>query len=270
LDVLAVTASAEKARFVRPEGMPGVEALHARFVHHRYAPHVHDCWVVAYVDRGAVRFELEGEERFAPAGSAFVIPPGAVHTGESATAGGYVYRVLYVDVASIGDAYAIDERGYRRAPVTQDQGLAHALRHSHELLALHGHALEQGEALASVLRRLSGFASAAATTRAAHPAVARAKAFVDERWRDNFTVRELADAADVSPFHLVRIFHREVGLPPSAYRRALRVLAAQRLLRRGDPVREVALACGFYDQAHLTRHFKAIVGVTPARYAEVR
>jgi transcriptional regulator GlxA family with amidase domain len=124
--------------------------------------------------------------------------------------------------------------------------------------------------MAAVWRFLPGVASRARVTRAAHPAVARAKEFVEERWRDNFTMRELADAADVSPFHLVRIFHREVGLPPSAYRRALRVVAAQRLLRRGDPVREVALACGFYDQAHLTRHFKAIVGVTPARYAEVR
>jgi AraC-like DNA-binding protein len=55
-------------------------------------------------------------------------------------------------------------------------------------------------------------------------------------------------------------------MPPAAYRRALRVQAAQKLLRRGEPARDVALACGFYDQAHLTRHFKAVTGVTPMRW----
>jgi AraC-like DNA-binding protein len=270
LDVLAVSQSEERARFLRPEGLPGVEALHARFVHHRYAPHVHDFWVIACIDDGAVRFELEGEEHIAPTGTAFVIPPGAVHTGQSATTEGYVYRVLYVDAARVADADAIDERAYRRSPVVEDRRLLHALRRSHELLALPGHALEQGEAMATVWRCLPSVVSRARARRAVHPAVARTKAFIEESWRDNFTVRELADAVDVSPFHLVHIFHRDVGLPPSAYRRALRVLAAQRMLRRGEPVRDVALSCGFYDQAHLTRHFKSIVGVTPARYAELR
>ena len=72
----------------------------------------------------------------------------------------------------------------------------------------------------------------------------------------------------MSPFHLVRTFHREVGMPPAAYRRALRVQAAQKLLRRGEPLRDVALTCGFYDQPHLTRHFKAVTGVTPKRYRD--
>jgi transcriptional regulator GlxA family with amidase domain len=42
---------------------------------------------------------------------------------------------------------------------------------------------------------------------------------------------------------------------------------AKSLLRAGLPIALVAAEAGFYDQAHLTRHFKRIVGLTPGRYA---
>jgi AraC-like DNA-binding protein len=56
-------------------------------------------------------------------------------------------------------------------------------------------------------------------------------------------------------------------MAPSAYRWALRVRAAQRLLRAGHPPARVATDCGFYDQGHLNRHFKRATGVTPGQYA---
>jgi AraC-like DNA-binding protein len=274
LDVLAVTSPPpqERARFLRPAALPGVEVLHATFLRHRYAAHVHDYWVVACVDRGAASFELEGRRHTAPSGSVMVIPPGAVHTGEPATDGGYTYRVLYVDWLAVGgDADESSGEPWPPAsPVTYDRGCIRALHRLHEALPLPGRALEQGEALAAVrqaLRDVTGLPTRRLQP-GSHPAVARARAFTHEYCQENFTLRELADAAAVSAFHLVRIFHRDVGMPPAAYRRALRVQAAQKLLQRGEPLREVALACGFYDQAHLTRHFKAVTGVTPGRYRD--
>ena len=43
---------------------------------------------------------------------------------------------------------------------------------------------------------------------------------------------------------------------------------AKLLLREGLPITQVAVEAGFYDQAHLTRHFKRIVGLPPARYVK--
>jgi AraC-like DNA-binding protein len=146
--------------------------------------------------------------------------------------------------------------------------LAQTLMTMHGVLAMPGRGLEQGEVLACVARELLRWVGGddAPDFRRVHPTVDAARAYIHAHWREDFTVDELGKAVGFSAFHLVRTFRKEIGMPPSAYRRALRVQAAQRLLRTGTPPARAAAECGFYDQAHLTRHFRRVTGVTPARY----
>ena len=64
-----------------------------------------------------------------------------------------------------------------------------------------------------------------------------------------------------------RAFRAAYGLPPHAYLTNLRVQRARELLDAGLRPAEVAAHVGFTDQAHLTRHFKRVVGVPPGAYA---
>ncbi|WP_164019748.1 helix-turn-helix transcriptional regulator [Pyxidicoccus trucidator] len=80
------------------------------------------------------------------------------------------------------------------------------------------------------------------------------------------SLRELAAAARLSPWHLVRAFRDQLGQTPQVYLRSLRVREAQRQLVAGLPLAEVALACGFADQSHLTKQFTRTLGITPGDY----
>jgi AraC-like DNA-binding protein len=264
---------AEWARFFRSPDLPGAEVLHARFVAHRYAAHVHDSWTIAEVESGAASFDLASSRHVAAAGSVFLIPPGAVHTGEPAIPGGYVYRVLYLEPEHVGVdggplVLARPSPSREAYPVVVQNGVLMArLVRLHRLLALRGHALEQGEALASAITALEKIMSPpGAAGRDDQRPVTLAADFIQAHWHDDFSLGDLARVAGASRYHLVRQFHREMGMPPSAYRRALRVAAAQRLLRDGQRPADVAACCGFYDQSHLNRHFKLAIGVTPAQY----
>ena len=80
---------------------------------------------------------------------------------------------------------------------------------------------------------------------------------------------QLAEIAQLSPFHLLRSFRNQVALPPHAYQIQVRILRAKQMLRAGMPCIETAFAVGFADQSHFTKHFKRIVGVTPGLYSGI-
>jgi AraC-like DNA-binding protein len=71
----------------------------------------------------------------------------------------------------------------------------------------------------------------------------------------------------MSRFKVLRVFKRRYGLPPHTYQLQRRLVLAQRCLREGMRPAQVAAQYGFVDQSHLTRHFKRLLGVTPAQYA---
>jgi AraC-like DNA-binding protein len=98
--------------------------------------------------------------------------------------------------------------------------------------------------------------------------VRRALEYLRERLADPIMLDELADYADLDKFHLCRAFRAQVGLPPHAYLTHLRIARAKVLLHRGVRATDVAPEVGFYDQAQLTRHFRRLVGTTPARYGK--
>ena len=83
---------------------------------------------------------------------------------------------------------------------------------------------------------------------------------------ENVSLDTLAHEAGIGPFHLCRVFRRDIGLSPHAYQVHVRMRLAKSLLMEGMPISHVAAESGFADQAHLTRHFKRMFGVTPGRY----
>jgi len=106
----------------------------------------------------------------------------------------------------------------------------------------------------------------------AHPGhprpVRRAMEYLRERLGDSITLDDVADYAAFDKFHLCRAFRAQVGMPPHTYLTHLRIARAKELLLRGVRASDVAPLVGFYDQAQLTRHFRRLVGTTPAQYGK--
>jgi AraC-like DNA-binding protein len=86
------------------------------------------------------------------------------------------------------------------------------------------------------------------------------------------SVADLAAETGWSERHLRSRFRREIGLTPKAAARVVRFARAHRSLRRlagaGErpALAELAVGCGYYDQAHLDREFRALAGCPPTRW----
>ncbi|MFI5910038.1 helix-turn-helix domain-containing protein [Dactylosporangium sp. NPDC051541] len=80
---------------------------------------------------------------------------------------------------------------------------------------------------------------------------------------------DLAGETGWSGRYLARRFGVEIGLTPKVAGRVARFDQARRRLQDADgryPLAALAVACGYYDQAHLTREFTALAGLPPARW----
>lgn len=99
------------------------------------------------------------------------------------------------------------------------------------------------------------------------PAMLRqVETYVRARLSEQMSLRDLAGSVALSPYHFARRFREATGTSPHDYVLTQRIDAAQRMLRRTQvPLRDVAAACGFSDQSHLTRVFRKRLGVTPGQ-----
>lgn len=96
-----------------------------------------------------------------------------------------------------------------------------------------------------------------------------ARAYIQEHWRDAFSLAELAGACHVSPSHLCKGFQKHFGVSPISYAIDLKLEQAKELLRDVDlNITEVALECGFADIFYFSRMFKKRVGFGPKTYRQ--
>ena len=80
---------------------------------------------------------------------------------------------------------------------------------------------------------------------------------------------DIAEDCGVHAVHLARAFRRHFGCSPGAYRRRLRLnLAAAMLSADSADMSEIALRCGYFDQAHFSRAFREAFGLPPGSYRE--
>jgi AraC-like DNA-binding protein len=251
----------------------------AHFVQHAYPRHSHDYYVICIIDGGRQSFTHERRKYFTPSGGVILINPGAVHTGEAADADGFAMRCLYPTVAQMQSALFSLGGRHQGLPwfthVRVNDSWAYAsLSALHTALTQSASLLEREARLSWTLAQLIGrYGQGCARPTGPsheHPAVQKARRYIDEHFSEGVSLTELAAHVSLSPYHLLRVFHAEIGLPPHAYLDNVRVRRAEQLIAAGKPLAEVSAETGFSSQSHLTRRFRQIIGVTPGQYARRR
>ncbi len=103
-------------------------------------------------------------------------------------------------------------------------------------------------------------------TEGQHLAVARARIFIDNNYKNKFSLDDLAHEAFLSKFHLLRLFKQEVGLAPYTYQLQLKLNEARKLIFQKKSLTEVAYELGFNDQAHFIHTYKKYTELTPGDF----
>ena len=265
---------ADQIRFDDPH--TSLQRLAARFGGHAYDLHRHETYAVGLTLWGAQSFHYRGALRTSRGGQVMVIHPDEAHDGHATTdqrtGGGFAYRMLYVEPASVSAALDGASPPFVRDVVADDDVLAGLLR---EAFNDFPRPLEPLAADA-VVERLAGRLAARSDDRprrgrgaTAFRAVARTREFLTAEAHRTVASEELEAITGLDRFALARHFRAATGTSPHRYQVGRRLMRAQRLIAQGMPLSEAAAATGFADQSHLTRHFAARFGLTPGRFARL-
>lgn len=259
--------------------MRGVEAV-AADSSHTFPRHTHGQFGIGIVDRGAQKsFSGRGMVE-AGAGDVITVNPLEVHDGTPIGDAGRAWRMLYLDpdvVADLADDLRTGHHGNAEfdRPVIHDANVARGMRLLFAQMtvpAAQSDALLREQLLLSVLADALHAASRPTNKRAddAPDAIRLARTRIDDDPAAAISLFDLAHETGLSRFQVLRGFARVTGLTPHAYQVQRRVALARRLIAQGQPLAEVAAACGFADQSHMTRQFVRKYGVSPGMVAAAR
>jgi len=93
----------------------------------------------------------------------------------------------------------------------------------------------------------------------------RVEAYLIEHLEQSIRIKALAQLVSLSASHFCRAFKQSFGKTPHAYLIGLRVERAKEMMTStGEPLSQIAVACGLADQAHLSKIFRRCVGQAPS------
>jgi AraC-like DNA-binding protein len=264
------------ARLWRAPDLGGLELFSATLSEFSFRPHAHEEFFIALTEAGSVAPAYRGSSHLIGPGDLLILNPEESHAGGPAADGSWTYRALYPSRSLMREIAAEFPAGRLAVPefgpdIVRDQAVTAALQHYHRLTeSSRSSALERETELARALVLLTG--RHAAGPRDPRPpgreprAVRLCKEYLEAHAARNVSLQELAAVAGLSPFHLCRVFRESAGMTPHAYQTHLRVRHTRFLLQAGLPIARAAVEAGFYDQAHLSRHFRRIVGIPPGQF----
>jgi AraC-like DNA-binding protein len=253
------------------DGQHDLDLLTARYHRHAFTPHSHATYAIGVVLAGCEQIRYRGAVHTAGVGSLAILEPDERHDGRPAGPTGWTYRVLYPSEAMLLEGF--DTRPRFAEPIVDDPATTRLVLAAHEAVTAGADPLAAQSlltaALHSIVRRHGRLVFPAAP-RPGDSAAVKAVSVIRDRLLADLRcppgLRDLAAGVELSPYHMLRIFKDVTGFPPHTWLVLERICRARHLLATGARPAHVSAAVGFADQAHLTRWFKRVTGVTPAAY----
>ncbi len=251
---------------------PGLERIDAWFSGHAYDSHRHDAYALGLTLAGVQRFDYRGRQADSRAGDAILLHPDERHNGRAGIDGGFHYRMLYVEPRLIRDALGKRAQAlpFAPAPISSEPRIRKALAFALRDLSRPLDELERDQAILMIAEALlaldEGARGETARSAVGARAVERARDLLDAHLARTVSSAELENATGLDRYALARQFRARLGVSPYRYLTMRRLDRAKALMRAGRGLADVAAACGFADQSHMTRQFKQAFGLSPGKW----
>jgi AraC-like DNA-binding protein len=254
-------------------GLDDFEFLHATNVTYDYPAHIHEEYSIALILKGTERTHYRNISSVAPPGSFLLFNPEEVHSSRSV---GTEYRTMKIKPNPL-NRIAFEYFGHTTPKlnfpklVINDALMFRILLKLHLRLEQSASPFEQESHFISTIGQLVARYSKNSIVLQSHRKepnyVKLIRDYLRSHYSRNVTLAHLSSITNLSPFYLLRVFRNQVGCTPHEYQTQVRITRARKLIRKGHSISDVSLETGFFDQSHLSKNFKRIVGISPGQYS---
>jgi len=261
------------AKFWKPSIQENITFCNAHFNVFEFDKHAHEEYTISLVHDGNMKCFLNGFSHHFQKTTILTINPDEIHACRTDNTAGYKYTSIYFDKAFLkklsknefnskdvyfGNSTINDWSIYIRLTIL-------ARRDELSLVSK----LEFECELIDIIKKVFILNSASSLRKEFNrhdKIISKAKEYINDNFFSDLCLDDISKEVGISKYHFLRLFKQEMNCSPHTYLMNRRVEKAKQFLLKGKSLVNIAYECGFSDQSHLHRRFKASVGVTPKKY----
>lgn len=254
----------------------GIEAYQLRGIVQKFPNHFHDFYVIGFIEGGKRHLWCKGREYQLQSGDLILFNPRDNHYCAPVDGEPLDYRAVNISQEIMLDAVreitGKDSALRFTQNVVYQSEAAAFVGDVYDAILSDAPRLQKEEAffylLEQILQEYSGPIEAPRNS-APDDQIKKLCAYMEQHFAENITLEDMLSMTSFGKSYLLRVFTKQVGVPPYRYLQTIRIDKAKKLLEQGIEPIEVAAMAGFSHQSHFTNFFKSFIGLTPKQYQRI-
>lgn len=246
--------------------------IDAKYHTFAFQRHYHLDFHLGLITQGEQKFHFQGKSYHAGQGQIVMMPPDALHDGESKHQEGYGVNVFAIEpqfLSNIADLKKYSEEVRFNQLLITEPHIFRQLFKLHSLLRTNNISkLAQDCFPFEVLNQLFDRYTSIERQKViplGNQSLESLRDYLMANLDQVVRLETLSNLCQLSPTQFQRHFKAKTGMTPYAWFARLRLEQGMKLLQSGKNVTDVAHQIGFYDQAHFSKAFKQTYGIPPSQ-----
>lgn len=262
--------------YIKTPNLPEIKVLNASICDFKYIRHSHNDYAIGITTSGHQSFFCSGSYYKVHRGGIILFNPEELHDGYNEDKAGFSYQMIYIPrIFFIDSLKEICNKSIRDFSFKQTVVFDNAVRN--KLLSFISAVNTRGkdsfivneffvEMIETLFYKNSGSLLNEDITLKKDSLIIKATNLIDETLQQQITLNDICRELNISKYHFIRMFKKQVGMTPYQYMLDSKIKLACEDLETGVDILDIVERYGFYDLSHFGKRFKRVFGLTPSEY----